>query len=247
MIVDILKQKLPAELVYLVLQFAPKEEFIKDGERIICLYQVFDERWIKYSYESQYFLIDCIDYRLRDKFIAPTIYFKFNRFYSNYIYIRLIYYARQLIERNLYALKPSGTRSRCIEEEFTVYRPKLIIDTNNNVFTIALKQNNDIINKHHIIFDKKEMSYNSNFVELGCKFNKLINYNGRDSEYLNSICVNFKYFIHNSYKWVIEDYERVNLKIPFNKKDEAKRHDCKWDGELKTWYTYKSNPYIKNI
>jgi len=38
----------------------------------------------------------------------------------------------------------------------------------------------------------------------------------------------------------IEKYKKIYVKIPFHKKNDAKKHGCRWDAEKKSWY-YMSN------
>jgi hypothetical protein len=38
----------------------------------------------------------------------------------------------------------------------------------------------------------------------------------------------------------IEIHKKIYVKIPFHKKNDAKKHGCRWDAQKKSWY-YMSN------
>lgn len=39
--------------------------------------------------------------------------------------------------------------------------------------------------------------------------------------------------------------ERTYLEVPYEQKEQAKLHGCRWDSKLKKWYSTTDNPYYQ--
>ena len=52
------------------------------------------------------------------------------------------------------------------------------------------------------------------------------------------------YYAYYKNKELIEKYKKTYLNVPYNDRHIAKNNNCKWDKDLKEWYTYKTNPIV---
>lgn len=225
MIVDILKQKLPAELVYLVLQFAPKE----DGYLMKTTFN--------YVYNNEE---DESGFLLHNRYMYFCLFDNGYKSDHNSIWVdRLERIVNNRPPRFSYFEDVSNYVSVCLRHcDNPIYDRVKRLD--NNTFKYNLKINCGELKSeitHYYLFDDDEVIKHK-LIEIVIPYGTKVKGSLYDPE--KKI-----YYGYYKNKELIEKYKKTYLDIPYELRHLGKENKCKWDNEQKQWFTYKSHPLVK--